>query len=62
MRSEQFKTLNEIHSKLVIAETFTNFKNQKGWEALREATRELYQFLKTEYKTEWEAREVNPFI
>ncbi len=60
--NESFNTLNEIHSKLVIAQTFTDIKDQKGCEALKEAMQMLYEFLKREYKQEWEAREVDPFI
>ena len=51
-----YNVLNSIHSRLVIAMTFTNLKEQAGTEALKSAMLDLNRFIETEFKEESEAR------
>ena len=47
-----YNVLNSIHSRLVIAMTFTNLKEQAGTEALKSATLDLNKYIQAEFKEE----------
>ena len=51
-----YNVLQSIHSRLVIALTWTNIKEQTGAEALKSAMLDLNRFIETEFKEESEAR------
>ena len=47
-----YNVLNSIHSRLVIAMTFTNLKEQAEAEALKSATLDLNKYIQAEFKEE----------
>lgn len=52
-----YNILQSIHSRLVIAETFTNIKEQVGADNLKSATNDLYKFIQSEFKEELRKQE-----
>ena len=51
-RHTAFHILQSVHSRLVIAQTFADMKDQQGYECLVSATNDLYNHLQSEYKKE----------